>query len=162
MSTDHDMFKESSQRARLQRTAEQLRIATAAALALESWFAPTLDDCRVDAERLLALDDDALDGSAAHSLHIRSDLALRTWHKLVATTRNRRQPCGQCGGGTMLPLARAGRRAPFRGVELEIPSDFAILTCDHCDAELLDGETARRLDDLLFTAWSQRALDPHS
>src|SRR5947209_6435164 len=94
-------------RAQLRRAADRLRTATATAVALDSWFAPTLDDCRVDAERLLALDDASLSAAGARGLLLRADLALRTWHKLLELTRA--QPatvrlsnrCPACAEGTL-------------------------------------------------------------
>jgi len=163
---------------RLARAADALRSATADAHASGSWFAPTLDDCRLDADRLLSLGSNAPEASV-HAVLVRADLALRTWNKLVAVLRHhhpsspslpsevptpspgtvaaiRARKCPFCENGTLWPVAKSGRTAPFRGVRLEIPSDFAIPTCDKCDAEALDPETAARLDDLLLSAWTWR------
>ncbi len=147
--------------ARLTRVVEDLRSATASSLAIGSWFAPTLDDCRLDAERLLGLGHAASE-TAVHAVLVRAELALRTWTKLAAMLRHHHgttglaQPCRLCGAGTLRPVARAGRTAPFRGICLEIPADFAIPTCDHCHAESLDPETAARLDEQLLSAWTWR------
>jgi hypothetical protein len=144
---------------RLQSALADLRAATAAALAAGSWFAPTLDDCRVDADRLLGLGRAASD-AAVHAVLLRANLALRTWEKLSAVSRhalhNEPRRCPFCSHGTLRPLARAGRTAPFRGLRLPIPADFAIPTCDACDAEALDSDTARRLDEKLLSAWTWR------
>jgi hypothetical protein len=164
---------------RLTRAAEALRTATADAHASGSWFAPTLDDCRLDADRLLSLGNNAPE-SSVHAVLVRADLALRTWNKLVAVLRHhhpsapsvlpsevptpspgtvaaiRARRCPFCESGTLWPVAKPGRTAPFRGVRLEIPATFAIPTCDHCGAEALDPETAARLDDVLLSAWTWR------
>jgi hypothetical protein len=144
--------------ARLAHAAEALRAATADALATGSWFAPTLDDCRLDAERLVGLGGGATE-TAVHAVLVRADLALRTWHKLATMTRYHTpppRPCPLCGEGMLRPVARPGRTAPFRGVRLEIPADFAIPTCDRCQGESLDADTAARLDDKLLSAWTWR------
>jgi hypothetical protein len=146
------------QSTQLGQVAEELREATAAALSWESWFAPTLDDCRLDAERLQQLGAAASE-AAVHAVLIRSELALRTWRKLAAMTRHPARPprpCPLCGQGTMQPVARAGRTVPFRGMQLEIPADFPIPTCDHCDGESLDTESAARLDEQLLSTWTGR------
>jgi hypothetical protein len=148
-------------RARLRQAARELRAATAAALAVDCWLAPTLDDCRVDAERLLALDEHGLCAATSEALFVRTELALRTWNKLTATRRPPpRQRCPSCAGGTLEPVARPGRSAPFRGVCFAIPDDFPIPTCDRCSAESLDDETAARLDEVLMSAWSHRGSGP--
>ena len=144
---------------RLEHAAAQLRSATAAALSAGSWFAPTLDDCRVDAARLLSLGRNAPE-AAVHAVLLRADLALRTWEKLASVTRhslhNEPRRCPFCSHGTLRPIARAGRTAPYRGLRLAIPDDFAIPTCDRCDAESLDRDTAARLDEKLLSAWTWR------
>jgi hypothetical protein len=149
---------------RLARAAEELREATAAALSVGSWFAPTLDDCRLDADRLLSLGSSASE-AGVHAVLVRADLALRTWYKLAALVRSTlpgppaapsARVCPFCGQGSLRPVARAGRTAPFRGLRLDIPVDFTIPTCDACDAEVLDRETAARLDEKLLSAWTWR------
>ncbi len=145
-------------RSRLRQVADELRTAEAAALARDAWLASMLDDCRVDAERLLACDDGCL--QKAEALFVRTELALRTFAKLAArapaATAPERRPCPFCRGGMLSPVACAGRSAPFRGVFVAIPADFPIPTCDRCQAEALDDETATRLDDVLMSAWAWR------
>lgn len=151
-------------RARLRQAADQLRAATAAALAQDAWLASMLDDCRVDAERLLGLDDASLALASSEALFVRTELGLRTFDKLAATRRATPPepapaPCPFCHAGTLAPTTCAGRRAPFRGRWLAIPADFPIPTCDHCQAEALDDATAARLDDVLLSAWVWRVKD---
>lgn len=151
-------------RARLRRAADELRAATAAALAQDAWLASMLDDCRVDAERLLGLDDASLCHASSEALFVRTELGLRTFDKLAASRRATPSdpapaPCPFCHAGTLAPTARAGRSAPFRGCWLTIPADFPIPTCDHCQAEALDDATAARLDDVLMSAWAWRRKD---
>lgn len=142
----------------MRRVADELRTAEAAALARHAWLASMLDDCRVDAERLLGCDDATL--SQAEALFVRTELALRTFAKLDAQPATPppppEQPCPFCRQGTLSPIACAGRSAPFRGRWLAIPADFPIPTCDRCQAEALDDETAHRLDDVLMSAWAWR------
>jgi hypothetical protein len=86
MNSDDDAVRE---RADLERLARQLRQAAAIAFKTHPWFAPSLDDCRVDAERLLACDD----GWSRHDLRrlvlARGALLLRTWDGLSASLRRR-------------------------------------------------------------------------
>lgn len=153
-------------RARLRRVAGELRTAEALALPRHAWLASMLDDCRVDAERLLACDDATL--PQAEALFARTELALRMFSKLVvrsstlASTSPAEQPCPFCDGGTLSPVACAGRSAPFRGRWLTIPADFPIPTCDRCQSEALDDETAQRLDEVLISAWAWRDSGPTS
>jgi hypothetical protein len=58
--------------------------------------------------------------------------------------------CADCGKRTVEPLARAGRRTPFRQFPaLEIPAEVAIPTCSNCGAEWIDRKTAGALDAAL-------------
>jgi hypothetical protein len=144
-------------RARLRVIGKELRAATAAALAMDCWFAPALDDCRVDVERMQALGA-AASVSAVQALLARADLTLRTWHELALSTRPLTgawglRRCPLCSDGVLRPVARRGRTVPFRGIQIEIPADFAIPTCDRCDAESLDPDTAAALDAHLLSAW---------
>jgi hypothetical protein len=54
--------------------------------------------------------------------------------------------CHECGVGEIRPVARAGRRARYKTMELEIPSDVKILTCNNCGAEGTDLATAKAID----------------
>ena len=149
------MATHESERAQLAQLADELRAAGIDALAARSPFAPTLDDCRVDVERLLAAPPaDALEQRA---IILRSTLALGTWRRIVAAKHDAAPPrCPSCGAGALVEVARAGRLVPFRGVEVELPHDLAIPTCDRCGAESLDPETAARLDAVLFRAYIGR------
>jgi hypothetical protein len=57
--------------------------------------------------------------------------------------------CRECGGGKVVPLARAGRRTRYKTMELEIPQEVEIPTCDNCGAEWMDRQTARAIDQAL-------------
>ncbi len=57
--------------------------------------------------------------------------------------------CRECGVGQVSVLARAGRRARYKTMELEIPSDVEIPTCDNCGAEWMDRLTAQAIDKAL-------------
>ena len=143
----------------LAQLADELRAAGIDAVAQGSPLAPTLDDCRVDVERLLTApprDDDRFE---RHAILLRGTLALGTWRRIVAAKANAAAGpprCPSCSTGVLVEVARAGRVAPFRGVAIELPSDLAIPTCDRCGAESLDAETAARLDALLFRAYVDR------
>ncbi len=147
-----------SEQAELVQLAEELRAAGIDAVAHGSSLASTLDDCRVDVERLLAAPPRDDDRFARHAILLRGALALGTWRRIVAAKAGAAGPprCPSCHGGVLVERARAGRRVPFHGVDVELPSDLAIPTCDRCGAESLDEETAARLDALLFRAWIER------
>jgi len=58
--------------------------------------------------------------------------------------------CRECGEGMIRPLAKEGRRLPFRNmVALAVPSTFEIPTCTHCGNEWIDPGTAKALDEVL-------------
>ena len=144
-----------SEQAQLAQLADELRAAGIDAMVARSPFAPTLDDCRVDVERLLAAP--PADVLERHAIILRSTLALGTWRRILAAKHAAAPPrCPSCGTGALVEVARAGRVVPFRGVDVELPPDLAIPTCDRCGAESLDPETAARLDALLFRAYIGR------
>lgn len=68
--------------------------------------------------------------------------------------------CVECGEGMVRPLAKAGRRSPYRNMAaVSIPADFMIPTCDRCGAERIDGPTAEALDEVLEVAYSKELTD---
>ncbi len=63
--------------------------------------------------------------------------------------------CRECGEGMIRPLAKKGRRMPFRNMAaLPVPSTLAIPTCDHCGNEWIDRKTAEALDGALQSAYA--------
>jgi hypothetical protein len=63
--------------------------------------------------------------------------------------------CRECGEGTIRPLAKEGRRMPFRNMAaLAVPSTLPIPTCDHCGNEWIDPKTAEALDQALQGAYA--------
>src|SRR5438552_2879646 len=70
----------------LAKLTRELRNAAAWALAQQSWFAPTLDDCCVEAERLVAIVARERPPAELHLLQTRADTALRTWMRIVQLT----------------------------------------------------------------------------
>src|SRR5690349_1957010 len=98
----------------------ELRIATSAAVSKGSWFAPTLDECRLDIERVSTL----CHGEAnpeAHAVMVRSELALRTWRRIVDVMGPFRAPRLCDCGGRLTALTCRGRWVPFRGRQVEVP-----------------------------------------
>jgi hypothetical protein len=57
--------------------------------------------------------------------------------------------CAQCGKGTVRPVAREGRREFYKTMEVSVPGDFAIPTCDHCGEEWLNASQTTALDAAL-------------
>jgi hypothetical protein len=143
-----------TQQTRLASLAVELRIATTVAVAHDAWFAPTLDDCRLDVERMQALDAESVAAAEAAALIARSEAVLRTWRRIVAVTGvgKLKRECRDCGGG-LVDVARPGRMIPFRGAQVEVPAQLEIPTCDRCGAESLDAPSAARLDAALFSAY---------
>jgi hypothetical protein len=63
--------------------------------------------------------------------------------------------CRECGEGLIRPLAKEGRRMPFRNMTaLRVPSTLAIPTCDNCGNEWIDPKTAQALDEALQGAYA--------
>ena len=62
--------------------------------------------------------------------------------------------CAQCGKGTIRPVASAGRCEWYKTMEVEVPADFAIPTCDRCGEEWLSVRQSQALDGVLETAYT--------
>ncbi len=54
--------------------------------------------------------------------------------------------CRECGVGEVRPLAKSGRRGNYKNLELEIPAELKIPTCNNCGTEWMDRATASALD----------------
>jgi hypothetical protein len=139
---------------RLRQLAGELRLAAGLSFSEAPWFAPTLDECRLDIESALTL---ATADADTGALILRAELSMRTWRRIEAATRAFGSGRVQCDcGGELIALTRPGRTAPFAGHQLSVPDDFAIPTCARCGAESLDPETAGRLDAALFARYLAR------
>lgn len=63
--------------------------------------------------------------------------------------------CRECGEGMIRPLAKDGRRMPFRNMAtLAVPSTLAIPTCDNCGNEWIDPKTAQAIDEAMQSAYA--------
>jgi len=63
--------------------------------------------------------------------------------------------CRECGEGMIRPLAKDGRRMPFRNMAaLAVPSTLAIPTCDNCGNEWIDPKTAQAIDEAMQGAYA--------
>jgi len=63
--------------------------------------------------------------------------------------------CRECGEGTIKPMTKRGRTAPFKNLAaLPVPASIAIPTCDRCGTEWIDARTAKALDDALAGAYA--------
>jgi hypothetical protein len=143
----------------LSRAAQELRRATAAALAEGSFLSATLDDCRVDVDRALSLRPDQHNPIEMHALALRAELILRTWRRLQTGSYRAvagEWPCSTCERGTLVDVARPGRMIHFRGVLVEVPAHIVIPTCNFCQAESLDPAAAAELDRALLSAYLLR------
>ena len=68
---------------------------------------------------------------------------------------NELELCPACDVGHLRPLAKSGRRMPLKQIpDLEIPSSFAIPTCDRCDAEILGDAELASLDTVMKSAYA--------
>jgi hypothetical protein len=62
--------------------------------------------------------------------------------------------CRECGEGMVRPLAKAGRRMPYRNLAaLPVPVTLTIPTCDKCGNEWIDPKTAHAIDEALESAY---------
>jgi hypothetical protein len=61
--------------------------------------------------------------------------------------------CAQCGKGAVRPVARAGRRAFYKTMEVPVPRAFTIPTCDACGEEWLNASQSKALDLALEQAY---------
>jgi len=59
--------------------------------------------------------------------------------------------CVACGKGEIKKIAKFGRRTKHRGMEIDVPSDLPIPTCDNCGEEFIDGDSARMIEAVLDT-----------
>lgn len=63
--------------------------------------------------------------------------------------------CRECGEGMIVPLAKEGRRMPFRNMAaVAVPSTLAIPTCNYCGNEWIDSKTAEAIDEALEGAYA--------
>jgi hypothetical protein len=63
--------------------------------------------------------------------------------------------CRECGEGMIVPLAKEGRRMPYRNMTgLAVPSTLAIPTCNYCGNEWIDPKTAQAIDEALQGAYT--------
>lgn len=70
--------------------------------------------------------------------------------------KTRQLRCFECGG-TMAPVARAGRLYPYRGTErFEVPADLEILTCGSCGVEAADEDVIAYLDEVFEKQYVKR------
>lgn len=58
--------------------------------------------------------------------------------------------CIVCGKGTVNLSAKSGRIIKRGNQTLNIPDWIMIPTCDNCECELIDKETAKLLDRLFY------------
>jgi NMD protein affecting ribosome stability and mRNA decay len=71
-------------------------------------------------------------------------------------TNKTKRLCGQCGERAVVGLARAGRTTTYKNLDLEIPSDVTVPTCENCGAEWIDETTAQVLDNTLEGAYHDK------
>lgn len=150
--------------ATLARLANELRSAVAAALASNSTLASLLDSCRNEVERLTLLSD-AASTEETRNVIARCRLVLGAWrvvspsitrHEMNAIGARERPVCSDCHAAAVSAVTGPGRRAPYRGVIVEIPASFPIPTCSACGAEQLDEQLGRQLDLALASAYMSR------
>jgi len=65
--------------------------------------------------------------------------------------------CAQCGKGNNPSGGEPGRREWYKTMEVEVPADFAIPTCDRCGEEWLSVRQSQARDGVLETG-TRRSL----
>jgi hypothetical protein len=63
--------------------------------------------------------------------------------------------CAQCGERAVAKVKRTGRVRTYKNVDLEVPGDVEIPTCENCGAEWIDGTTAKALDTAMETIYEE-------
>jgi hypothetical protein len=63
--------------------------------------------------------------------------------------------CAQCGKGKVRPVARAGRREFYKTMDVPVPADLSIPTCDSCGEERLNASQSKALDLALEQAYGR-------
>ena len=78
----------------------------------------------------------------------------------------RERRCRECGEGTVRLVAKPGRRATYKFLELHVPETLEVPTCDRCGTEWHNDETAEAFDAAMEQAFraellaiAQRALE---
>lgn len=78
----------------------------------------------------------------------------------------RERRCRECGEGMVRLVAKPGRRAPYKFLEIDVPEALAVPTCDRCGTEWHNDETAAAFDAAMEQAFraellaiAQRALE---
>lgn len=67
--------------------------------------------------------------------------------------------CHNCHRGTVVPVAREGRTAPYKSIpNLAVPADLPIPTCDHCGEEWMTPADAARIDAAMEVVYRQELL----
>jgi hypothetical protein len=74
----------------------------------------------------------------------------------MSTKNTTKRRCAQCGERAVTKLAKAGRTAPYRNMELPVPASVEIPTCGNCGTEWIDAQAARDLDEVLESAYHDR------
>lgn len=74
--------------------------------------------------------------------------------------------CRECGEGTVRLVAKPGRRATYKFLDLDVPAKLSVPTCDHCGTEWHSDETAAVFDEAMeqvfreeLSGIARRALD---
>lgn len=68
--------------------------------------------------------------------------------------------CHNCHKGTVMPIARSGRTAPYKSIpNLPVPADLEIQTCDRCGEEWMTPEDAVRIDAAMDRVYRQELLN---
>jgi len=64
--------------------------------------------------------------------------------------------CGECEERAVVGLARAGRVMAYKNMELEVPADVVVPTCESCGAMWIDEAAATALDGALEGAYQKK------
>ena len=72
---------------------------------------------------------------------------MKAKHFKLPTYKERR--CHACGEGTVRLKTGPGRRAEFRMMELPVPKELPIPTCDHCGTQSFNDSYAHAFDETM-------------
>lgn len=57
--------------------------------------------------------------------------------------------CAACGVGTVAPVARPGRVWRYKQIDVAVPADLVVRTCDNCGEEYIHASEAKAFDEAM-------------
>lgn len=72
----------------------------------------------------------------------------------MTTNKARERRCAACGKGPLKRTARAGRVDVYKGVELPLPAELALIECHACGERYVTAADAEKIDDALAASYT--------